>query len=380
MQILFWLSAGLVLFHYCGYPLLMALMAKLKTEQGPSPLEELPPVTLIISVYNEAGVIRQRLENCRQLEYPRDRLQILVISDGSTDCTHAIVRQYADHGVELRVVPGRVGKTEALNQVIPSLKSEILVFSDANSMLRPDALLRLVQPFADSRIGAVCGELRLSGDAGAEGAYWRYEQLIKQYESKVSTLTVVNGALYGLRRKLHQSMNPRAANDFQHPIQVALQRYKTVYVPAAVAVEQGGATESVEARRRVRIISRGWRGLGSNRQVLNPFRAGLFTFQFIARKLLRWLGPIFLLATLTANAFLSGQHLFYRVAFAAQILFYALALLGFVLNRYGRRFLPAYLPYYFCLINWSALVALGRVVRGADSAVWTPTTGQKPPG
>ncbi|HCF49925.1 MAG TPA: glycosyltransferase family 2 protein, partial [Syntrophomonas sp.] len=227
MIILFWLAAGLLVFHYFGYPLLMGLLSHLKKNKPFPESGELPPLTMIISVYNEEDVIRERLENCLTLDYPRDKLRILVVSDGSTDNTHSIVEQYSQHGIELVVVPGRVGKTGTLNQVIPELASEIIVFTDANSMLRPDALKTLVRHFADPKVGAVCGELQLTGDAGVEGAYWRYEKAIKEFESKVSTLTVANGALYALRRSLHRPMNPQAANDFQHPLQVALQGYRS---------------------------------------------------------------------------------------------------------------------------------------------------------
>ena len=372
MAILFWLSAGLLAFHYFGYPLLLGLLAKLKRTEPLPAGEESPPVTLIISVYNEEDVIRERLENCRTLDYPRDKLRILVVSDGSTDKTHDIVAEYAGEGVELEVVQGRVGKTGALNQVIPRLDTEIVVFTDANSMLRPDAIRQLVRHFADPRVGAVCGELQLTGDAGAEGAYWRYEKAIKQFESKVSTLTVLNGALYALRGDLHRPMNPQAANDFQHPLQVVLQGFRSAYEPRAIAQESGGVDEAVEARRRVRIISRGWKGLFSHIQVLNPFKVGLFSLQFIARKLLRWLGPLLMILALGSNIALAGRP-FYRVILVMQGSFYALALLGAVLNRLKIRLLPAYAPYYFCLINWAALKALVRVIAGRDSAVWTPT-------
>jgi glycosyltransferase involved in cell wall biosynthesis len=372
MTVLFWLSAGLLVYHYAGYPLLLALLAALRKEKNYPPLGELPSLTLLISVYNEEDVIRQRLENCRALDYPKEKLRVLVVSDGSGDATHGIVEEYRDFGIELEVVPGRVGKTGALNQVIPALDTDLVVFTDANSMLRPDALRLLVRPFTDPRVGAVCGELELAGDAGAEGAYWRYEKAIKQWESRVSTLTVANGALYALRKNLHRPMNPQAANDFQHPLQVALQGYITVYEPRAIARESGGGSEAVEAQRRVRIIARGWKGLGSHLAVLNPFKAGFFTFQFVSRKLLRWLGPVFMAAALAANLALAGRGLF-SITLAGQGLFYGLALLGAVLNRKGKRFLPAYLPYYFCLINWSALRALVRVILGRDSARWTPT-------
>lgn len=373
MTILFWLSAGFLAFHYFGYPLLMGILAKLKKER-PLPLrKELPPVTMIISVYNEEDVIRERLENCRALDYPRDKLKILVVSDGSTDKTHGIVEEYAQQGIELWVVQGRVGKTGALNEVIPQLNTEIVIFTDANSMLRPDAIRQLVRHFADPKVGAVCGELQLTGDAGSEGVYWRYENAIKRWESRVSTLTVLNGALYALRRQLHKPMNPQAANDFQHPLQVALQGYRCVYEPLAVAEEPAGRDEAVEAKRRVRIISRGWKGLVSHIQILNPFKAGAFTFQFIARKLLRWLGPLLMVMAFGSNLALAGVP-FYRVLFILQLIFYSLAFLGMIFSKLRVRLLVTHLPYYFCLINWSALRALIWAIAGRDSAVWKPTT------
>jgi len=373
MLIVFWLAAGFLVAHYAGYPLLMGLLSKLKKAKTLPEQTQLPSVTMIISVYNEDDVIRDRLENCLKLDYPMDKLNILVVSDGSTDNTHAIVQEYNGFGIGLAVVPGRVGKTGALNEIVPKLESEIIVFTDANSMLSPDAIGKLVRHFSDPKVGAVCGELLLTGDAGAEGAYWRYEKAIKQFESRVSTLTVFNGALYALRKGLHRPMNPQAANDFQHPLQVALQGYKSVYEPLAVAMEAGGTDEAVEARRRVRIISRGWKGLFSHIQVLNPFWAGWFSLQFIFRKLLRWLGPIFMVLALIANALLARDQV-YQFVLVLQGVFYGLALLGAALNKVKKRFLPAYVPYYFCLINWAALKALVRVILGQDSAVWTPTT------
>lgn len=373
MQILFWLSAGLLVFHYIGYPLLMGLLSKLKTDRPFLDQEDLPAVTMLISVYNEEKVIGMRLENCLKLDYPRDKLKILVVSDGSTDNTHGIVEEYAQQGIELWVVQGRVGKTGALNEVVPQLNTEIVIFTDANSMLRPDAIRQLVRHFADPKVGAVCGELQLTGEAGAEGIYWRYENAIKRWESRVSTLTVLNGALYALRRQLHKPMNPQAANDFQHPLQVALQGYKCVYEPQAIAEEPAGKDEKVEARRRVRIISRGWKGLASHIQVLNPFIAGAFTFQFIARKLLRWLGPLLMAIAFGSNLVLARTP-FYRVLSVMQLIFYALAFLGMIFNKLRIRLLVTYFPYYFCLINWSALRGLIWAIAGRDSAVWKPTT------
>lgn len=374
MTIIFWVSAGLLVFHYLGYPMLMGLLARIVEPISLPVLQEFPSVTLVISAYNEEGVIKARLDNSLNLDYPRESLNILVVSDGSTDGTHSIVQDYHHQGISLREIQGRVGKTAALNTIIPELGTDIAVFTDANSMLQPDAIKKLVRHFADPSVGAACGELQLTGDTGAEGTYWRYERAIKLWESRVSTLTVLNGAIYALRVPLHKPMNPQAANDFQHPLQVALQGYRCVYEPLAIAWESAGKDESVEVWRRVRIISRGWKGLFSNLYVLNPLRMGSFSLQFTARKILRWLGPILMIIALGANISLAMNPGFYRVTLALQIIFYSLAIIGWVLNKFSLKPLPAYLPYYFCLINWAALKALIRVLMGRDSSVWTPTT------
>lgn len=373
MQVLFWLAAGLLVLHYFGYPLLLCLISNLKAEKLLPEQTELPSVTVLISVYNEEAVIGERMENCLQLDYPPEKLRILVVSDGSTDNTDRIVEEYRKYGIELVKVQGRVGKTAALNWVIPQLSSEVVIFTDANSMICPDAIKQLVKHFADPKVGAVCGELRLTGNSRVERLYWRFENAIKRWESRVSSLTVLNGALYALRRHLHVPMNPQAANDLQHPLQVVLQGYRCVYESMAIAEECVGRDETVEATRRVRIVTRGWKGLISHIQVLNPFRAGTFSFQFIARKLLRWLSPVLMLMAFGLNLILA-EDLFYSAILIFQATFYGLATLGMALSRLKLRLTIVYFPYYFCLMNLAALKALWLVVAGRDSALWKPTS------
>lgn len=374
MAILFWVSVGLLVFHYLGYPMLMGILARILKPKPLPVLQEFPSVTLVISAYNEEDVIAERMENCLSIDYPRDKLDILVVSDHSLDNTNTIVKQYAINGIYLHEVKGRVGKTAALNEVITELDTDIVVFTDANSMLQPDALQKLVRHFADPNVGAVCGKLKLAGGIDAENTYWRYENLIKQWESRVSTLTVFNGALYGLRRQLHRPLNPQASNDFQHPGQVALQGFRCAYEPAAIAEESTGRDEGVEFRRRVRIICRGWRGMFSNIQVLNPLKSRAYAFQLIARKLLRWLGPVFMILILISNWALYYWSNLYKFSLVLQGIFYGAAILGFVFNRLGIKFCLTNQPYYFCLINFAALIGLIRFIGGYDSAVWTPTS------
>ncbi len=369
---LFWISVTSLFLSYAGYLLWLWFLSlfgrtNLNAENG----DFLPSVTLLISAYNEEKVIEEKILNSLSLDYPSKKLSIVVVSDGSTDDTNSIVESYAPRGVGLVVVEGRRGKTHALNKVMPDVASEIVVFSDANTMYDSQAIKHLVAPFADARVGAACGELQLQSPDGAvatEGIYWRYEQLVKALESKTGGLTTFNGAIYALRPQLHKTMHPGAANDFQHALQLARARKASVYCPLARATEQTGSSSGVEFRRRVRIVSRGWRAFAANASVLNPFRVGLFSLKILLHKVLRWLGPVFLVAALVSNFFILQQPL-YQVALAGQAAFYTLALLGGFVS-----FKPANIIAYFCIINIAAFWGLLRFICGKDSATWAPTT------
>ena len=373
MIYLFWISAISLFLSYAGYPLwllFLSLFGKVSPATGSSGF--LPSVTLLISAYNEEKVIGEKIKNSLSLDYPSDKLSIVVVSDGSTDGTNTVVESFGARGVSLVIVEERRGKTHALNQVIPGIASDIVVFSDANTMYDAQAITQLATPFEDPRVGAVCGELTLhspDGEMDTEALYWRYEQLLKRLESRTGGLTTFNGSIYAMRPALHQPMLPGAANDFQHALQLAGQKVKTLYQPEARGWEDTGSAPEVEFARRVRIISRGWRALFANSFVLNPFRVGVFCSKILLHKVLRWLGPLFLFTVLATN-FLLLTQLFYQVALAAQLLFYTLALLGAA----GVSFGPVRAAYYFCLINAAAFWGLVRVVAGRDSSTWVPTS------
>lgn len=372
MFYLFWVSVFLLLLSYAGYPLLLAIPALLNQGRSKAKRSFFPSLTLLISVYNEEKIIASKLQNSLALDYPEDKLSIVVVSDGSTDGTDDMVRKFAAQGVRLKVIEGRRGKTHALNQVIPNIASDIIVFSDANTMYEPQAVKRLAAHFQDPDVGAVCGELALKtpdSSVKTEGIYWRYEQMIKILESRTGSLTTFNGAIYAIRRNLHQTMIPGAANDFQHALQLARQKVKTVYEPEAKGWEDAGADARVEFRRRVRIISRGWRALLANATVLNPFRAGFYTVKIICHKLLRWLGPLFMISALIANLFIL-ETVFYQIIAVGQLCFYLLALVGGTKLAIG----SMQAAFYFCLINSAALIGLIRFLAGKDSSTWTPTT------
>ena len=377
-KMIFWGALFLLTGHYIGYPLFFWLIAKVKLKNKYDQKNgdfEPPEVTLIISAYNEAQVIGEKIKNSLELDYPKDKLKIVVVSDGSTDATNEIVKSFASSGVELFVVTGRLGKTNALNEIIPKITTEIIIFSDANSMYDKSAIKLLVQHFNDPKVGAVCGELRFTKDSlETEGFYWKYEQFIKRLESLVSTVTVFNGAIYAMRRKLHQKMCVQSSNDLQHAIQVRLQNYYSVYEPRAIAYEQSGPTENVEFKRHVRISSRSWKGFVANLYVLNPFVMGSYSLQFFFRKLCRWLGPGLLLAVFISSFVLRNNSILYYYFFVIQCLAYFTAMLGGLLQKTKLSFKLGYFLYYFFLINWASVLGFLRFLINSDTATWSPTS------
>jgi cellulose synthase/poly-beta-1,6-N-acetylglucosamine synthase-like glycosyltransferase len=375
---LFWTSVSLVAYTYLIYPALLWLLTVRRRPPGRVDPDTWPTVSLLITAHDEAAVIREKLDNTLALEYPRDRLQIIVVSDCSADGTDEIAAGYADRGVLLHRQLQRAGKTAAQNAGARLARGEILVFSDANSMYGGQALKALARSFADPWVGCVCGELRYANpeQAGAgkgEGMYWRYEQFLKRRESRLASLVGANGSIYAVRRELFEDLGPDIISDFIMPIRVWRRGFRVVYEPAAVAVEHSAKGFRDEFRRRTRIIARSLHGLRTEAGVLNPFAGGLFAFQLISHKLLRWLVPLFLLGAWSSSAVLAGQPL-YRAVFAVQTVFYLLAALGNLDPRHLGRVWLFYVPAYFTAINLGALVGLAKFLSGRRYTVWQPVS------
>ena len=382
-EFLFWLSFALLIVVYFGYPLFLHLAAGFKADSTICGKvgTYFPSVTLLIAVYNEAEIIELKLKNSLEQDYPADKYNIVVVSDGSTDDTESIVKKYESNRVKLCPVNGRKGKTNAINAVMPELTSDIVVFSDANSMYAPDAIKLLVNYFQNKQIGGVCGKLlcysksRSGLNETSEGMYWKYENWIKGNESKISKLIAFNGSIYAIRRELHKTMNIQAANDLQHPLQVLMQGYNNIYAPEAVACEQTWHDDRSEYRRHVRIALRGWKGLAAYPQIIFPARFGLLSFHFFIRKVLRWLSPLFLITIFITNSILFSEP-FYGVFLYIQISFYLLALVGLLLSKKGLN-TAVNIFYYFCMANAALLVALIKFCCNSDSSLWTPTSHHK---
>ena len=376
MQIAFWICLGALVCVYVAYPLALAvakrferLRARVQDQSGPS-------LTLLISAYNEATVIREKLENALALDYPPERLEVVVISDGSDDGTDDVVRAFGDRGVVLYRQEPRQGKSAGLTRFAPRARGEILVFTDANSMFEPDAIRKLVRHFGDPKVGFVAGHQRYveDGDSAvseSESLYWRYETWIKIQESRIGSVVCGDGAILAIRAELFEPLRDDDINDFVLPLKIVARGYRGVFDAEAVCYERTADDFSGEFRRKVRIVNRSLGAVLRVPQALNPFRVGRFAFQLFFHKVLRWFVPFFLVGMLASSLALALEgSLLYRGLFALQVGFYGVALLGFVPG--ARRLRVVYVPFYFCVVNAAAALGVLRLMLGSRIAVWNP--------
>ncbi len=375
MEWVFWTAVALILYIYAGYPALLVVLHLTRKPRLVRQKSIEPPVSLIISAYNEEKVIEKKIRNSLELDYPPDKLEIIVVSDASTDRTDDIVKRYMPQGVRLVRMPERSGKTVGLNHVVPHANGEIIVFSDANALYDRQAIRKLVRNFGDPGVGVVTGESRYiveEGDASTynENLYWRYELMIKRLESKLGSLVGGDGAIYAIRRDLYQPMKPSDLSDFVNPLQIVAKGYRNVYEPEAFSYEKGGESFEKEFSRKVRIVNRAWRGIISMHQVLNPFRYGFFAIQAISHKVLRWWVPAFMAIALLANLLILHRHPVYVATMVMQGAFYSLALVGFIQRHQEKMRRFFYIPYYFCLVNWASLRGILENYSGKTYTVW----------
>ena len=278
LQVVVWTALGLIVYTYAGFPLL--LMLRSLRRRPCAKRDVTPTVSLIVIAHNEETSIADKLDNVLSLDYPPDRLEVIVGSDGSDDATHAIVAQYANRGVVLCEF-SRQGKIPALNATIPRANSEILVFSDANSMFLPDALRQLVRPFADPCVGAVAGNQRYSSDHGnaaslGERLYWGFDRQLKRMQSVAGNVTSATGAIHAVRRELVYAVPPGVSDDFVISTRVIAQGYRLVFEPEAIACEAVAPSDAAEFGRKARVIARGLRGLWAVKELFNPLRYGFY--------------------------------------------------------------------------------------------------------
>ncbi len=375
-SILFWTSVLLLTYAFVGYPAAVCLLARLR----PRPVSRRrwePTVTLVIVAHDEAARIDARLANLASIDYPHDRLQILVASDGSTDDTVERARAWQRAGVQVLAFEERRGKPAVLDDALPLARGEIVVLADARQQWAPDAVRALVASFADPTVGVVSGELLFArdGDGGAVGegvgVYWRYEKLIRWSESRVGSTVRATGAIYAIRRRLFEPIpGDTILDDVWLPMRIARRGYRVLFEPAARAWDRAPATAAQEFTRKVRTLAGNFQLLARERWLLDPVRNPLW-LQTVSHLMPRLLTPFLLLTALGADLVLAaaGSPL-HRVTLAGQLAFYAAALAAHALRDTGRRPRALAVPYVICLLSVAALVAFVRFATGRQAVTW----------
>ena len=374
--IAFWLSIGLVIYAYAGFPLVLLMRGVLARPIRKSPSAH--RLTMVIIAYNEEEVIADKLQNALSQNYPHERLEILVGSDGSDDNTDQIVKEFEGRGVRL-VACQRQGRIATLNETVSHAQGDILVFSDANSMYDRDSLAAISACFSDANVGGVAGDQVYTTDKGNAGSlgerlFWNFDRFLKKMQSRAGSVTSSTGAIHAVRRELFEPVPSGVCDDFLISTRVIAKGYRLVFEPNAIAYEEVASSDKAEFRRKSRIIARGIRGLWVMKSLLNPLAFGFYSFQLASHKLLRW-SVIFLLPIiLILNVACIGQGIVYQILLGLQFAFYLMALIGILLRNtpiFRSKFAKAMaVPYFFCMANFSALSGWYQFMAGRRVDIW----------
>lgn len=378
VEVIFLASGLLIIYPYIGYPAVLWVLARLmpgKDRAGSAPPE--PRVTLIISAHNEEKVIEDKILNSLALDYPAEKIEITVVSDGSDDGTDGIVKRFEGRGVVLRRCEGRLGKTACLNRAVPLAAGEIVVFSDANSKYDRDALRHLVKRFSDPRVGFVTGGTRYAAKgsdvvADSVGFYSKIEKMTKSLESSVGSCVGADGAIFAIRKGLFRPLKAADINDLVIPLNIIKQGFKGKYEANAFCVEHTAGTKG-EFNRQVRITTRTLRAISGNTELFSPFSFPLFAFELFSHKVLRLAAPFFLMAFLVSNAVLISRGHLYAAVFAAQVFFYLVALLEYLGAGFGLAKRLFSVSYTFSTVNAAILWGWVKFLKGETYVTWSPT-------
>ena len=369
----FWFATASLFYVYAGYPLLLALFGLVASKKR-RPGDSLPTVSVLISAYNEEASIERKVRATLSLDYPEDKLEVVVVSDGSTDKTDTIVLSLREPRVRLLRIEGRRGKTNAQNHAVKICRGEVIVFSDATAVYQQESIRRLAAHYSDSKVAAVSGRYRYfepeceSPSGLGSIAFWDYENLIKWLQNRLGTLTGCSGCIYSVRRASYVPLPDEACSDLVEPLNLVRNGYRVAFEPRALAYEETTVNTGQEWRMRVRVATRGMRGVLSVPELLNPFRRPWPAFQLFSHKILRWLAPVFLAMLFIASAGLMSTPA-YLLLFLAQAVFYGFALvsLAFPIHKAWK---PLAIPQYFCTLNAAFLAGLLEVARGRKYTTW----------
>ncbi len=382
MQILFWLSLFLILYTFFGYGILLFFIVKLRIMlKGKRPLPDnggnWPTLTLIVSAYNEELCIEEKITNSLSLEYPKEKIKYLFITDGSNDSTPDIIKKYPI--IKLMHQPERRGKIAAIERAMKEVDTEIVIFTDANTLLNNKALVNIARHYHDSKVGAVSGEKRVSieevADATAgEGFYWKYESKLKTWDSELYSVVGAAGELFSVRTSLFENVAPDTVlDDFMISMLIAQKGYRIIYEASAYATETGSENIGEELKRKIRIAAGGIQSILRLKQAINPFHNFVLAFQYISHRVLRWtITPFLMVLALILNAFLAFNPggIIYLGLFICQVGFYTLSLLGWILEKRQVRIKALFIPYYFCMMNYAVAAGIRRYFLKQQSAVW----------
>ena len=383
LKVLFWICLILVFYTYLGYGMLLWLLVSIKRLVYGKPKkqelptgDELPEVTLMICAYNEQDIVESKMENTHQIDYPK--LKVVWVTDGSNDQTNDYLAKY--HDVEVIYSPERRGKTAALNHGLALVQSELVVMTDANTMLNPESIQEIVRCFMDPKVACVAGEKRVAarheGQAAAEseGLYWKYESTLKRWDGELYSAMGAAGELCAIRRSLYEPMPENALlDDFVMSLRMVDKGYKIAYTSEAYAMEYGSANLEEESKRKRRIAAGGLQSIWWLRSMLNPLHQPVVAFQFISHRVLRWsITPIALLLLIPLNVllvFLKAGTV-YNWIWVLQILFYIAAFLGYLLERKGKKNKFLYIPYYFLFMNLNVFKGMAYLKSHKSSGAW----------
>lgn len=372
MEILFWSSLFAAFYAYFGYPLLLAVWGLFSPQRAWKVSEALPSVSVIMPAHNEEGVLAAKLENLLTLDFPKEKLEILVISDGSTDRTVSIAEDYGRKGpIRVVEITDRGGKANALNVGLGAARNEIVVFTDASIMLEADALKAIVAPFSDSKIGCVSGEDVIPG-GGGEGMYGRYELFLRNLESRIGSIVGASGSFYAQRRSLTQPFEEGVAPDFLSVLNVVEAGHRAISEPTARGVMRSVVGTRAEFDRKVRTLLRGMAGLFARFHLLNPLKFGRFAWFLWSHKVFRWLVPVFLISALLSN-FVLANTTGYQLLLLAQLLFYGSAVLAGLQAPVIASSFVGRVPLYFVVVNLAIIVAWWRYLSGVRQEIWVPS-------
>lgn len=384
LEFIFWICLVIVFYTYIGYGIVLYLMVKVKelfckeNDMSTPEAKSLPEVTLLVAAYNEEDVVEEKMKNSLALDYPADKLHFMWVTDGSTDQTNTMLERYGC--VKILYQSERQGKTSALNRAMDYVKTPIVVFTDANTMINRESIREIVACFEDSKVGCVAGEKRIAmkekdnAASGGEGLYWKYESALKRLDGRLYSAMGAAGELFSIRTELFEKMDSDTLlDDFILSMRIVQRGYKIAYCAEAYAIENGSADMNEERKRKVRIAAGGLQSIWRLRELMNVFKHGIVSFQYVSHRVLRWsVTPLALFALLPLNVLLVfvSDNPVYGVLLVAQILFYALAYGGYVLSKKQIKNKYLYVPYYFTFMNINVVKGVFYLNKKKGSGTW----------